>query len=223
MQPNASDDSRKPAIPGTPHCSRPRITPRACPALVHPAPHPTAGPATAPVARLALPLAPPTGQAPHPTRPACPPPVTATVVTQEMRRTEEQVRLIRTLDSPLQASRATGCRARPIPATLAPPTRLRTTPLRLTSKTEPPAQPNPVPHRRHPVAPVTPATPRTVVQMPRTRLFRPRIRDTARTVYPVPLNLRQRLTRPPLAMPAVTRLPRRLPPARLTVLTTMRL
>ena len=150
MQPNASDDSRKPAIPGTPHCYRPRITPRACPALVRPAPHPTARPATAPAAHLALPLAPPTGQAPHPTRPACPPPVTATVATQEMRRTEEPVRLIRTLDSPLQASRATACPARPIPATLAPRTRLRSTPLRLTSKTEPPVPPNPVPHRRHP-------------------------------------------------------------------------
>ena len=223
MQPNASDDSKKLAIPGTPHCYRPRITPRACPALVRPAPHPTAPPATAPVARLALPLAPPTGQAPHPTRPARLPPVTATVATQEMRRTEEPVRLIRTLDSPLQASRATGCPARPIPATLAPPTRLRSTPLRLTSKTGLPAPPSPVPHRRHPVAPVTSATPRTVGRMSRIRLFRPLIRATARTVYPVRPSPRQRLTCPPLAMPAVTRLPRRLPPARLTVLTTMRL
>ena len=196
MQPNASDDSRKPAIPGTPHCYHPRITPRACPALVRPAPHPTAHPATAPAAHLALPLAPPTDQAPHPTRPACPPPVTATVVTQEMRRTEEQVRLIRTLDSPL----------------------------RLTSKTEPPAQPNPLPHLRHPAV-VTPAMPRTVVRMSRIRLFRPRIRATAPTVCRVRLSPPRRLMRPQLAMlaPAGTRLPRRLPPARLTVLTTMRL
>ena len=223
MQPNASDDSRKPVIPGSPHCYHPRITPRACPTLVRTAPHPTAHPATAPVARRALPLAPPTDQAPHPTRPARLPPVTATVATQVMRRTEEPVRLIRTLDSPLQASRATGCPALHIPVRLAPPTRLRSTPLRLTSKTGPRAWPSPVPHRRHPVAPVTPATPRTVGRMSRIRLFRPLSRATARTVYPVPLNLRQRHTRPPLAMPAVTRLPRRLPPARLTVLTTMRL
>ena len=223
MQPNASDDSRKPAIPGTPHCYHPRITPRACPALVRPALRPTARPATAPVARLALPLAPPTGQAPHPTRPACPPPVTATVVTQEMRRTEGPVRLIRTLDSPLQASRATVCPARPIPVTLVPPTRLRSTPLRLTSKTGPPAPPSPVALRKHPVALVTPATPRTVVRMSRIRLFRPRIRATAPTVCRVRLSPPRRLTRPQPAMPAVTRLPRRLPPARLTVLTTMRL
>ena len=220
MQPNASDDSRKPAIPGTPHCSRPRITPRACPALVHPAPHPTAGPAPPATVRPTIPA---TTAAAHPICPAHLPPVTATVATQEMRRTEEPVRLIRTLDSPLQASRATVCPPRPIPATLAPPTRLRSTPLRLTSTTEPPAQPNPVPHLRHPVAPVTPATPRTVGRMSRIRLFRPLIRATARTVYPVPLSPPRRLTRPPLAMPAVTRFPRRLPPARLTVLTTMRL
>jgi len=111
---------------------------------------PPARPATAPVGRLALPLAPPTGQAPHPTRPACPPPVTVTVVTRGIRRTEESVRLIRTLDSPLRASRTTECPALHIPVRLVPPTRLRSTLLRLTSKTEPPAQPNPVPHLKHP-------------------------------------------------------------------------
>ena len=224
MQPNASDDSRKPAIPVTPHCYRPQITPRTCPALVRPAPHPTAHPATAPVAHLALPLAPPTGQAPHPTRPARLPPVTATVATQGIRRTEGPVRLIRTLDSPLQASRATVCPARPIPVTLVPPTRLRSTPLRLTSKTEPPAQPNPLPHLRHPAV-VTPAMPRTVVRMSRIRLFRPRIRATAPTVCRVWLSPPRRLMRPQLAMlaPAATRLPRTLHPARLTALTTTRL
>ena len=132
-----------------PPATRPTAGPL-CPAQVPPATRPTARPATAPVGRLALPLAPPTGQAPHPTRPACPPPVTVTVVTQGIRRTEEQVRLIRTLDSPLQASRATVCPVRPIPATLVLPTRLRSTLLRLTSKTGPPAPPSPVPHRRHP-------------------------------------------------------------------------
>ena len=195
MQPNASDDSRKPVIPGSPHCYHPRITPRACPTLVRTAPHPTAHPATAPVARRALPLAPPTDQAPHPTRPARLPPVTATVATQVMRRTEEPVRLIRTLDSPL----------------------------RLTSKTEPLAQPNPLPHLRHPAV-VTPAMPRTVVRMSRIRLFRPRIRATAPTVCRVRLSPPRRLMRPQLAMlaPAGTRLPRTLPPARLTALTTTR-
>ena len=155
MQPNASDDSRKPAIPGTPHCYRPRITPRACPALVRPALRPMVDPAHRPTAgrtprATVRPTIPATTAAAHPICPAHLPPVTATVATQEMRRTEEPVRLIQTLDSPLQASRATVCPARPIPATLVLPTRLRSTPLRLTSKTGPPAPPRPVAHRRHP-------------------------------------------------------------------------
>ena len=86
----------------------------------------------------------------HPTCPARLPPVTATAATRGIRRTEESVRLIRTLDSPLRASRTTECPALHIPVRLVPPTRLRSTLLRLTSKTGPPAPPRPAPHRRHP-------------------------------------------------------------------------
>ena len=138
------------AHPACPAQVRPATRPMAhpaCPAQAHPATRPTARP-TPPA--TPHPTIPATATVAHPTCPARLPPVTATAATRGIRHTEESVRLIRTLDSPLQASRATACPALHIPATLVPPTRLRSTLLRLTSKTEPPAQPNPVLHLRHP-------------------------------------------------------------------------